>query len=245
MPRAWLNLTPCRPGECYEILVESFGQEGDYLLSMTCIIATDVPVQCGDTTSGSTVGLQNLRGFQSGDQLHLFCPTETGTALVGTCESDFDTELYINGPDVDISCDDDCNGYPPCGNDDLKENALFDFKAGACYDIIVGGYGDQEGNYALSILCANRNSSKIDIACGSNISGSIRGVQSHRFCPNETGRVQASTCGSNFDAMVYTIDPTAQRLDNECGDGCNAACIEFGFRPGREIERGGGWFAAT
>ena len=72
-----------------------------------------------------------------------------------------------------------------------------------------------------------------NVNCGSNVSyvsdSTVTDARSHRFCPNETGRVEASTCGSSFFAGVSSNATTLP-----CSQTCNGgACIAFIFRPGR------------
>ena len=203
------------------------GVSGEYVLSMNCIIAntTVVPVGCGSVVTGSTVGLPSLRGLSSsGDKRHIFCPNTTETALVSTCGSSFDTVLYINGSDVDDEFDDD----GPCSR---QETVTINVEAGECYDIIVGGFGSLEGKYLLSIDCLNF----IDVACGSSVSNStvgFRGGMAHRFCPNDLGRVEASTCGSSFETEIQTNGTTRASNCADCLADSNADCVGFDFRCG-------------
>ena len=191
---------------------------------------------CGDDVSDSTLGLPDLRGSSSGDQLHQFCPSTNGTAQVDTCQSSFDTMLFINGPDVNLDCDDACEGFEGCPG--YRENVKFDFMAGKCYDIIVSGYGSDEGDYVLSIDCGDRVSA-IEVECGSTVSrstvGLVGGAQPHLFCPNETGRVEASTCGSSFNTEIQLNGLNGYIPDFECG-ACptdpNAKCVGFNARCG-------------
>ena len=194
---------------------------------MNCTIAntTVVPVGCGSVVTGSTVGLPSLRGlFPSGDKRHIFCPNTTEMVRVSTCGSSFDTVLYINGSDVDDWFDDD--GF--CSR---QETVTINVEAGECYDIIVGGFGSLEGKYLLSIDCLNF----IDVACGSSVSNStvgFRGGMAHRFCPNDLGRVEASTCGSSFETEIQTNGTTRASNCADCLADSNAACVGFNFRCG-------------
>ena len=176
--------------------------------------------------------------------MHHFCPNRTGIAQVSTCESRFDTKLYVNGTDVDRECDDDC-GLGTCrrglgfGN---NEFLTFDFKAGECYDVIVGGFANSEGEYVLSIDCVDQ---KV-LECGRNSTGStvglpslspqtVAGVQPFIFCPGTSGRASVSTCGSNFSAGVGSgpvVFTNATQQGFDCSAECNAACVRFNFRHG-------------
>eukprot|EP00435_Cladocopium_sp_Y103_P051163 s2147_g15.t2 len=242
-------------GECYEILVGDAGSQGNYKLSITCEVLTNAtikPLTCGSgPVSGSTRNLPDLREIYlrqffdtGGEQLHQFCPTETGTAEVDTCDSNFDTKVYVYGPGVALDCGDVfCNNggvwqrvFQGCSGFD-KETVTFVFQAGKCYDIIVGGNAGEEGDYVLSIDCFNFT----DVECGSNISGSTvglnGGVQRHRLCSREMTRVEANTCGSNFPTDLQLNDSSIM-LSSACAD-CpndpNAKCISFNTRCGGEL----------
>ena len=201
-------------------------------MSVNCTIvkATPVPVSCGSVVTGSTVGLPSLRGSSSGDQQHIFCPNTTEIVQISTCGSSFDTVLYINGPDVDDYFDDSRT----CG---MQEMARLEFKAGECYDIIVGGYSNGEGTYSLSIECFNF----IDVTCGSKVSnstvGSRGGINHHLFCPTQTGRVEASTCGSSFETEIQTNGTVRDSNCADCLADSNAACVGFNFRCGGKGSR--------
>jgi len=216
---------------CYEIGVGGFGSEGDYVLSISCTVvnATAIPVACGSLVTGSTVGLPSLRGSRSGDQRHIFCPNTTETVQVSTCGSSFDTVLYINGSDIDDSFDDVGFGNGVCRR---QEKVRFNVEAGECYDIIVGGHSNSEGTYSLSIDCFNC----IDVTCGSKVSNStvgfIRGIRQHSFCPNDTGRVEVSTCGSSFETEIQTNGTTHNSNCADCPADSNASCVGFDFRCG-------------
>eukprot|EP00435_Cladocopium_sp_Y103_P015343 s3904_g3.t1 len=228
-------------GECYEILVGEAGNQGNYTLSITCDVLTNAtikPLSCGSgSISGSTRNLPILRDLdrRAGGQLHQFCPTRNGAAEIDTCNSKYDTKLYVYGPGVALNCDNSCGGrFTQCG---LRERVTFDFQAGECYDIIVGGFRSRdEGDYVLSIDCFNFT----EVECGSNVLGSTvglnGGVQRHRFCSNEKTRVEATTCGSNFPTLqVLQLNDTSSIIlgsgdCTDCPNDPNAACISFNTR---------------
>ena len=201
-------------------------QEGNFSLETNCIIpnTTTVPVACGRNVTGSTVGLPSITGFSAGDKEHIFCPETTATARVSTCGSSFRTQFIVFGPDFEITkthFDGAC---------ELEDTAVFNFKAGECYNIIVGGYSIEEGIYFLSIDCFSFK----DVDCGSNISSSsvgLNGGAQHRFCSDKRGRLEASTCGSNFATKIQ-VNTTI--LDSDCADCAGdtyADCAGFNFRP--------------
>eukprot|EP00435_Cladocopium_sp_Y103_P053428 s2147_g17.t1 len=236
------KLRICRSGECYEILVGEAGNQGIYNLSITCDVLTDAtikPLSCGNVSVGSTRNLPILRDLDrsAGGQLHQFCPARNATAQIATCNSKYDTKLYVYGPGVALNCNGNCCngncGFKECGSGGWNEEVTFDFEAGECYEIIVGGYFFQEGDYVLSLGCFNFTA---EVECGSNVSGSTvglnGGVQRHRFCSKEITRVEASTCGSNFPTDLQLNDSSIMLGPSctDCPNDPNAACISFNTR---------------
>ena len=209
--------------------MSGFGStEGDYSLQIDCTIAntTIVPMGCGSVVTGSTVGLPNIRGDIAGDKQHLFCPNTTATARVSTCGSTFRTQLHTNGPDVDITKFEFGSG---CDNDDA---VTFDFEAGECYDILLGGWSTWEGDYVLSMTCGI-SSKPIEVECGSNVLGStdvFLGIQPFLFCSSETKRVEASTCGSNFATSIRVNGTIRDFGCSDCPSDSRARCIGFNAR---------------
>eukprot|EP00435_Cladocopium_sp_Y103_P048044 s2794_g14.t1 len=223
-----------RPGRCYEISVGGTElAEGNYSLSVQCTAA--LPVGCGTNVTGSTVGLPRDSQYplREGAQIHSFCPNATELAEVSTCGSNFNTWLEISSPDFASDSDntDFENADLNCGE---QEVVGFDIEAGECYGIIVGG-NSEEGTYSLSIDCGTRSAPR-DVQCGSIVSGSTAGlfqrIQPYLFCSNQTARVEASTCGSNFPTEVSMVNemPILDRDCADCSGDPNAACIGFNVR---------------
>ena len=116
-------------------------------LTTATVTVTPLIVECGSVLYGSNVGQPNTIGSAAGDVWHMFCPTAAGTVEISTCGSDYDTFLYIQGSNIDYSCD-DCGS---CGS--RTETTVTNFLPGECYNIIVGGFSSREGMYVLSISC--------------------------------------------------------------------------------------------
>ena len=80
------------------------------------------------------------------------------------------------------------------------------------------------------------NTTPVPVTCGSNISNStvgfIRGIRQHSFCPNDTGRVEVSTCGSSFETEIQTNGTTRDSNCADCPADSNASCVGFNFRCG-------------
>eukprot|EP00435_Cladocopium_sp_Y103_P008671 s3904_g2.t1 len=232
-----------RPGECYEILVGGIHRaEGNYSLSVKC--TPPIPVFCGDTVTGSTVGLpRDFRVGPSGSQFFSFCPNTAESAEVNTCGSNFNTWLYITGPGVD-SFASSPNAASNCGD---QQVAAFDFEAGKCYDIMLGG--PSEGNYSLSIDCTSANTTAVPVVCGSHVTGSTLGLPNprkrHIFCPDNTAAARVSTCGTSFRARLSIRGPGVFLQKDQFGDGCDPNdAVTFSFTSGEcyEILVGGPFF---
>ena len=96
----------------------------------------------------------------------------------------------------------------------------------------MGAIDASEGDYSLSMNCTIPNTTVVQVGCGSNVTGSTVGLsrKDHIFCSNDFARVEASTCGSNFDTEI-SVNSTV--LDRQCGDcpsDTNARCIGFNVR---------------
>ena len=173
-------------------------------------------IDCGSNVSGSTVGLPDTMGWEGGDAHAVFCPNSTSRVKISTCQSTFATALYVKGPGIDIECSSSCEA---CGN---QREAWVDVLAGECYDIYVeGNAAPFEGDYVLSVSCPA-------VACGIPVYGSTEGLPDtmggpsgearFSFCPNLTGRVKISTCGSDFDTWLHVKSPIVDVNCDDCGD---------------------------
>ncbi|MCX6927448.1 MAG: hypothetical protein NT154_30220, partial [Verrucomicrobia bacterium] len=87
-----------------------------------------------------------------------YTPTVTGTSVVDTCGSDFDTKIQIFrgscGALTSIGCNDDS---PACGSSSLQSSYAFPCAAGTTYRICAGGYGGDSGNLKIRAysICNN------------------------------------------------------------------------------------------
>ena len=202
--------------------ISTTGQFTTSILEPTTTMRNNTLV-CGSVVSGSTVGMPDTIGNPAGDVKFWFCPGIGGTVTISTCESGFDTFLHVKGPGVDISCD-DCG---PCGTRAVVEVDVVD---GVCYEIYVDGYGIEEGDYMLSFTCPksqNTSTNATAVECGSAVSGSNVGLPDaigfsagdvkFLFCPNITGRVTISSCGSSFNTFLHAQGPNVDVVSRRFG----------------------------
>ena len=106
-------------------------------------------------------------------------------------------------------------------------------RPGECYEIGVGAIDASEGDYSLSINCTIPNTTVVPIACGSVVTGStvgLPGLKVHIFCATERGRVEASTCGSNFETEIGVNSTVFDRQCGDCPSDTNARCSGFNVR---------------
>eukprot|EP00438_Fugacium_kawagutii_P017153 Skav211196 [mRNA] locus=scaffold2111:60481:67547:- [translate_table: standard] len=206
-------------GECYQVLIDGYSA-GDYVLSINCTNLNDsVQVECGSRVSGTTLGLADALGLQSGKARHVFCPKRTVSANISTCGSSFDTSLQVTGAGVQEACDD-------CGDCGLQAETTITFLPNECYEILIDG--SSSGDYVLSVACTDVNTTSVEVDCGSSITGTTvglpplrgqtSGVKGHVFCPNRSVLAHVSTCGSSFDTWLYVEGPGVNFSCHDCGD---------------------------
>ena len=120
--------------------------------------ATPFYISCGSVVSSSTIGRTSLVGFSSGDAHHKVCLPEdvhslSRQVILSTCGSAFDT--YLRVLDEDGATRGGCDDCGPCG----QQAALkIDLSPGACYNVVVEGYGHFEGEYQLEVSCCPADS---------------------------------------------------------------------------------------
>jgi len=128
----------------------------------TC--ATAVPINCGDATFGSTLGVANDNGSSGaitclttlgtgGQQWYSFTATDNGTGIFSTVNAStaaFDSKIHVySGACGGLGC--------VAGNDDfggtLQSQVTFTFTNGTTYYIRIGGFLAAAGNYQLTFDC--------------------------------------------------------------------------------------------
>ena len=126
----------------------------------TC--ADAITIQCGDTVSGDTsianpesLGFCGTSDGSGGAVWYRFVGTGEDTTVT-TCNSgsDYDTKLRV----FENGCGTlDCvtgNDDASCGLNGLFSTVTWSSVSGVEYLILVHGFGDNEGNFELTITCA-------------------------------------------------------------------------------------------
>ncbi|MFT6395340.1 MAG: hypothetical protein ACJAYU_000082 [Bradymonadia bacterium] len=130
-----------------------------------CAEEEECVVDCSDDSIGDTIGLEASTGTTegAGNELTAGCSggggpevvlewtaPETGTFIMDTLGSDFDTTLYVlDGCEgEEIACNDDAFD----GGERLRSQVTFDAEAGSNLLIVVDGFGGgSAGDYVLNI----------------------------------------------------------------------------------------------
>lgn len=143
----------------YFIMVEGFSSNaGNYTLEITCVaddpILNDdcddaIPLQCGDTHSGSTTFATNSGGNAAPDVFYSFTGNgETEFVTVSLCGSSYDTYLRVYSDCTlsnQIAFNDDS-----CG---LQSQLTFESDGFSTYYIMVEGFSSSSGDYVIEITC--------------------------------------------------------------------------------------------
>ncbi len=240
-------------GTVYRIMVSGkLSASGTFTLSATCSViappndlcANAIPVTCGSTTTGTTLGA-------AADVLGT-CITSLGTApavwytLVGTggnttvslCGSSYDTKLGILSGS--------CGGFVcVTGNDDacsLQSQVTFNATAGTTYYIVVTGFSTAAGNFTMNVSCAapppptdnNNCANATPIACGGTATGTTATATLDGPSASCTGGSVAADrwytiVGTGFSMTATTCGGTSydSKLDiytGACGALTSVAC---------------------
>ena len=186
---SWLSVN----GTTYFIRIGGFSSEtGNFTLAVNCVssIPNDfctgaIPVSCGQTVSGTTVG--------AAADVAPFCGTSDGTgggvwySLVGdgslvtvtTCNpgSDYDTKLRVfTGTCGSLICETGNDDFS-CSFSGLRSSVTFSSVVGTTYYILVHGFSTAQGNFEVSVSCASPPpndicSNAITVTCPQTVSGS-------------------------------------------------------------------------
>merc|ERR1719403_245398 len=210
-------------GEEYTIVLLGYyhAEVGDYNMELICDTPPDecesaiVDITCGDTLTGSTVNSCD------GTKVFAFTAT-TDLKTISTCDSDFDTILYLYGPGGELihhnDDSDECN-YQSFMDD-------YPVEVGAQYQIVLAGYGNEVGSYKIELTCddiAPCDDSIQTLTCGDIVTQSTLdrcdGVQTFAFTAT-TELTTISTCGSGFDTMLAISSDNGFSASNDGFTGC-------------------------
>ncbi|MEW6016013.1 MAG: FG-GAP-like repeat-containing protein [Candidatus Zixiibacteriota bacterium] len=123
----------------------------------SCIINPDkIIASLPYTDQGSTVGYTDEFDIdcgggrsQSPDVVYSYTPTVDEDIYISLCNSDYDTKLFVyrNGVSDYAACNEDY-----CGDEGLQSRIWWlGLEAGNTYYIVVDGWGDQSGNYEITV----------------------------------------------------------------------------------------------
>jgi hypothetical protein len=188
-----------------------------------------LPVECGSSYTGSTVGVTNdnatsgaaaCSGSSSGGQhWYTFTATEMAIMNVNTCGSLFDTHLKVfTGSCGNLTCvgsNDDsgmnCNGI--VNGNTLDSYVSFTAQAGITYYIRVGGFATQTGSYVLNVNCSTGEGCTDPSACNFDASAA-----------EDDGSCEYASCAGctdpsalNYNAEATVDDGSCSYCDSETG----------------------------
>lgn len=145
----------------------------------------------------------------------------TDLKTISTCDSGFDTILYLLGP----------SGEVIHHNDDSRECSYQSFidaypvEVGLEYQIVIAGWNNGVGSYKIELTCEDRppcDDSIQTLTCGDVLTQSTldrcEGVQTFAFTAT-TDLTTISTCGSAFDTILEVTSANGFRAYND--DSCN------------------------
>ena len=252
---------PCVAGTNYLICAGGWGGQGGNLKIRSYSVCSSGP-PANDTCGGATYlpdsqGYTALNTACAMDDINLPCigtmyrgvwftytPTVSGTAVVDTCTSDFDTKLAVYsgacGALTSLGCNDDS-----C---DLQSRVSFACTAGTTYHVCAGGFGGESGNLkirAYSVctgvpvndLCGGAVALAENVyypqhtGCATDDSGlPCLGIDYHgvwfTYTPPVSGWAIVDTCPSDFDTKIEVFSGVCGALtslgcndDSDCGFG--------------------------
>jgi hypothetical protein len=210
-------------GAEYTVVLSGYSSAvGDYNMELVCDVQPQdecesaiIDITCGETLTGSTVNSCD------GQKVFAFTAT-TDLKTISTCDSDFDTILYLHGPDGDlIHHNDDSN---ECNYQSFMDD--YPVEVGAQYKIVLAGYGNAVGSYKIELTCDNVapcDDSVQTLTCGDIVTQSTfdrcDGVQTFQFTTT-TELTTISTCGSEFDTMLAVSSDNGFSASNDDFTGC-------------------------
>jgi hypothetical protein len=240
-------------GTTYYIRMGGFnGASGAYVLHVildaglpndSCASAT--PIGIG-TVNGTTCGATNDGSASCGlsaasvDVWYSFTPSCTGTLLVDTCGSGYDTTLSVHSgcpgtSSNELACNDDCVGGG-CGG--LQSCLSVAVTGGTGYLIRVSGFAGANGSFTLHTGLTPPNNDNCSNAtqilpgtyaggtCGATVDGSAAcGLSAssndvwYAITPATSGLARLDTCTSTYDTVVSVHTSCPGVIGNQIG--CN------------------------
>ena len=151
-------------------------------IDAACAEAPECVPDCVDDTLGAAVGLEVATGTTEGESerfgscagggpevVYQWTAPRTGTYILDTLGSDFDTVLYVleSCEGDEIVCNDDAFGGP----ERIRSQVTFDATAGDSFLIVVDGFGPtSNGDYVLNITL------DLDEICDNGVDDDLDGL---------------------------------------------------------------------
>jgi glucose/arabinose dehydrogenase len=255
---------PVTAGETLHVVVDGYdGAQGGFTLRAA---PADAPVgQCGNPAvippgGGEVAGTTSGPSLQAGtcgksglgpEQAFQWTPAESGTAIIETCGTAFDSVLYLRSgacaSGAQLACNDDTLGCAGGGHPGHGSRIALSVTAGETYFIVVDGYNGAAGDFTLRVTapgaplgdCADP---WVVPPAGGVFTGTTAGAgfqagtcgksaaapeQVFRWTPEASGTATIETCGAetSYDSVLYlrdgACDPDAQVTCNDDAIGCD------------------------
>ncbi len=198
--------------------------DGDYC-SSSCTSTNPPPCSApvvippdGGTFGGATSGTSQYTGTCAGagpERAYEWTPSASGTAVIDTCGSAFDTVLYIRegscGTGAQIACDDDSAPCPP-----FKSRLTPTVQAGHTYFVFVDGFATTSaGSFVLNVVPPG--------VCGDGVVGFGEQCDDGNTDPAD-GCNDCVKCGDGVTTPPETCDDANLADDDGCSSTCQLAC---------------------
>lgn len=197
-------------------------------------------VHNGNTSDATGSDISSCASSDHADLWHAYTPSNSGTATISLCGSEFDTTLAVFNS---------CNGNELACNDDFcgtQSEIVLEVVGGQTYLVRVAGFNNQTGNYSLLATLApdlpgDSCNDAIVVSENTVYSGNTTGATGsassscssndtadlwHAYTASGNGTATISLCGSSFD--------TTLSVWNACG-GSELACNDDGCGVQSEI----------
>ena len=190
----------------YVLIVEGYDQqEGDYSVTMNCGSGLHGSLQCGGAVTGNNQGGVSAVGHASMEHYYSFTAFVSGVYQFNSCQSQFDTVLYVYDRDVTtaLAVCDDCTGS--CSTRAVLQVQLDP----GDYVLVVEGWHNRAGLYVVEMQCVDYEPEPFVIGCNMTVGGSTVGAISNMGTPaGQTSRWRDchSAAPSSTFSRCFNVD---------------------------------------